>query len=37
MENVAKNGGQWPLYGPTGQQSEKNLKNDGESGCGWLY
>jgi len=22
--------------GPTSQHSEKNLRNDGESGCGWL-
>jgi len=26
----------WPLYGSTSQHSEKNLRNDGESGCGWL-
>jgi len=23
--------------GPSCEQSEKNMRNDGESGCGWLY
>jgi len=25
------------LKGPTGQHSEKNMRNDGESGRRWLY
>jgi len=36
VENLAKRGPLAIVWGPLAN-NQKKLRNDGESGCGWLY